>query len=65
MPLLDDCITALYEPGNIGATSGEPPTIVRPGTIYSPDDYPTDGVEYALVFSRFYNSGYFGLLGAV
>jgi nucleoside-diphosphate-sugar epimerase len=58
MPLLDNCITALFEPGNIGASAGEPPTIVRPGTIYSPDDYPTDDVEYSLVLSRFYNSFY-------
>jgi nucleoside-diphosphate-sugar epimerase len=58
MPLLDNCITDLYEPGNIGASAGEPPTIVRPGTIYMPDDYPTDDVEYSLVFSRFYDSMY-------
>jgi hypothetical protein len=62
MPLLDDCITALYEPGNIGASAGEPPTNVRPGTIYTPDDYPTDDVEYSLVHSRFYNSAYLGAL---
>lgn len=62
MPLLDNCITALYEPGNIGASAGEPPTTIRPGTIYSPDDYPTDDVEYSLVFSRFYNSMYLGAL---
>jgi hypothetical protein len=58
MPLLDNCITSLYEPGNIGASPGEPPTIVRPGTIYSPDDYPTDDVEYSWNFSRFYDSMY-------
>jgi hypothetical protein len=58
MPLLDDCITALFEPGNIGASAGEVPTTIRPGTIYSPDDYPTDGVEYSWNFSRFYDSMY-------
>jgi hypothetical protein len=62
MPLLDDCITALFEPGNIGASAGEVPTTIRPGTIYSPDDYPIDTVEYSLVFSRFYNSAYLGAL---
>jgi nucleoside-diphosphate-sugar epimerase len=60
MPLLDNCITALFEPGNIGASAGEPPTTVRPGTIYTPDDFPTDDVEYSLVLSRFYNSAYLG-----
>jgi hypothetical protein len=62
VPLLDDCITALYEPGNIGASAGEPPTIVRPGTIYTPDDYPTDSVIYSLDWSKFYNSAYIGAL---
>jgi nucleoside-diphosphate-sugar epimerase len=60
MPLLDHCVNALYEPGNIGSSSGSPPIIIRPGTIYSPDDYPTDDVEYSLVFSRFYDSIYLG-----
>lgn len=60
MPLLDDCITNLFEPGNIGASSGEPPTIVRPGTIYNSDNYPVDTVEWSLNFSRFYDSAYLG-----
>ena len=60
MPLLDNCINSVYEPGNIGASSGEPPTIIRPGTIYTPEDYPTDSVEYSLNFSRFYDSAYLG-----
>jgi hypothetical protein len=62
MPLLDDCITALYEPGNIGASAGEPPTVIRPGTIYTPDDYPTDSVTYLLDFNKFYDSSYLGAL---
>lgn len=62
MPLLDNCITSLYEPGNIGADSGEPPTVIRPGTLYTPDDYPTDSMDYSLNFSRFYDSGYLGAL---
>jgi len=60
MPTLSNCINATFEPGNIGASSGEPPVIIRPGTIYSPEDYPVDDVEYSLNFSRFYNSMYVG-----
>ncbi|MET0720449.1 MAG: hypothetical protein ABWY64_06415 [Tardiphaga sp.] len=62
MPLLDSCVNAVFEPGNIGSSSGETPTTIRPGTIYTPDDYPIDTVDYSLNFSRFYNSGYFGAL---
>jgi nucleoside-diphosphate-sugar epimerase len=58
LPILDDCITNIYEPGNIGADSGTPPLVIRPGTLYSPDDYPIDSVEYSWVFSRFYDSMY-------
>ena len=61
MPTLNYCINAIYEPGNIGASSGEPPVIIRPGTIYDPDDYPDD-VEWSLDFSRFYNSAYLGVI---
>ena len=60
MPLLDGCITSVYEPGNIGASAGEPPIVIRPGTIYSPDDYPVDTVQWSLNFSRFYDSAYLG-----
>lgn len=62
MPLLDDCITSTYEPGNIGASSGAPPVIIRPGTIYTPDDYPIDTIEWSLNFSRFYDFAYYGAL---
>ena len=62
MPLLDNCITATYEPGNIGSSIGTPPIVVRPGTIYTPDDYPVDEVDYSLNFSRFYDSMYLGAL---
>lgn len=61
MPLLDNCITAIFEPGNIGASAGEPPTTIRPGTIYDPGNYPVD-VEWSLNFSRFYDSAYLGAL---
>lgn len=60
MPLLDNCINSVFEPGNIGSSSGTPPVVVGGGTIYAPDDYPFDTVEYSLNFSRFYNSAYLG-----
>jgi hypothetical protein len=62
MPLLDSCVTALFEPGNIGSSPGEPPTTIRPGTVYTPEDYPIDTIEWSLVFSRFYVSAYLGAL---
>jgi hypothetical protein len=60
MPLLDSCVNSVFEPGNIGSSSGETPTTVRPGSIYTPDDYPFDTVDYSLNYSRFYNSLYIG-----
>jgi hypothetical protein len=62
MPTLDNCINSIYEPGNIGSSSGEPPTTIRVGTIYTPDTYNPNTVEYSLNFSRFYDSGYLGAL---
>ena len=62
MPVLDNCVTSNFEPGNIGASSGTEPIVIRPGTIYDPDDYPADEVEWSLNFSRFYNSAYLGVL---
>ncbi len=61
MPTLDTCINSVFEPGNIGSSSGETPTTIRVGTLYTPDDYPFATVTYSLNFSRFYNSGYFAL----
>lgn len=60
MPLLDDCINSVYEPGNIGASSGALPVIIRPGTIYTPDDYPIDRIEWSMNYSRFYDLAYAG-----
>lgn len=60
MPTLDDCINSIFEPGNIGSSSGTPPVIIRVGSLYSPDNYPVDSVQYSLDFSRFYNSAYLG-----
>jgi hypothetical protein len=61
-PLLDGCITSVFEPGNIGADSGTPPTIIRPGTLYTPDNYPVETVEWSMNYSRFYNSAYVAAL---
>jgi hypothetical protein len=60
VPTLDSCINSIFEPGNIGSSSGEPPTTIRIGTLYTPDNYPFDTVQYSLDFSRFYNSAYLG-----
>jgi hypothetical protein len=60
MPVLDDCVTSAYEPGNIGASTGAPPVIITPGTLYTPETYDPATVEYSLNFSRFYNSAYIG-----
>ncbi len=60
MPTLDSCINSIFEPGNIGSSVGTPPTQIRPGTLYTPDNYPFDTVDYSLNFSRFYNSMYSG-----
>jgi len=60
MPTLDNCINNIYEPGHIGSSSGTTPVVIRPGTIYTPDDYPVDEVTYSYNFSRFYNSFYLG-----
>lgn len=58
MPLLDDCVNAIFEPGNIGSSSGTTPTTVRPGSLYTPDSYDPATVTYSLKFSLFYNSMY-------
>ena len=60
MPVLDNCVTSNFEPGNIGASSGTTPIVIRPGTIYDPDDYEPDEVDYSMHYQRFYNSAYIG-----
>ncbi len=60
MPLLDSCITSVFEPGNIGASSGTTPTVITPGSLYTPATYNPLTVTYSLNFSRFYNSPYIG-----
>ena len=51
MPLdLDECINSLFEPGNIGSSSGEV-------VVTSPSDY-----SPSLDFSKAYNSQYIGVI---
>lgn len=61
MPILDSCINSIYEPGNIGSSSGETPTVITPGSLLDPDTYDPDAIDpYSLDFSKFYNSPYIG-----
>lgn len=61
MPTLDHCINSVFEPGHIGSSVGETPTVIVTGTLYNPNDYPFDTVEYSLNFTRFYDSAYLGM----
>ena len=58
MPTLDHCINAIFEPGNIGSSVGTTPTTIRVGTLYTPQNYPVNGVTYSWDFSKFYNGMY-------
>lgn len=60
MPTLDHCINSIFEPGNIGSTSGTTPTVVTPGSLLPPDSYDPNAVTYSLDFSKFYDSAYLG-----
>jgi len=61
MPInLDSCITGIFTPGNIGASSGLPPVQPVAPSFEDPEDYDPDAVEYGLDFSKFYNSLYVG-----
>lgn len=62
MPVLDSCINAVFEPGNIGASSGTPPVIIRMPSLYPEEGYPVDDVPYAEDFSKVYNSMYLGVI---
>lgn len=62
MPTLDSCINGIYEPGNIGSSSGTPPTVITPGSLEDPATYNPDSVIYSLDYSKFYNSMYLLLL---
>ncbi len=62
MPTLDSCINAVFEPGNIGSSSGTPPVVITPGSLLDPETYDPETVTYSLDFSKFYNSAYIGAL---
>lgn len=55
MPTLDSCVNSIYEPGNIGSSSGTPPVVISPGSIYTPETYDPETVTYSLDLSKFYN----------
>lgn len=56
MPTLDSCINSVYEPGNIGSSSGTPPVVISPGSLLDPETYDPTAVTYSHDFSKFYNS---------
>lgn len=65
MPLnLDSCITGVFTPGNIGASSGLAPVSPVVPSLLDPETYDPDdpGLIYSLDYSKFYNSGYLLLL---
>lgn len=62
MPTLDSCINAIFEPGNIGSSTGTPPVVVTPGSLEDPDTYDPTSVTYSLDYSKFYDSSYLLLL---
>jgi hypothetical protein len=55
MPILDSCINSVFEPGNIGASSGTTPVVITPGSLLDPDAYDPSTVTYSHDFSKFYN----------
>ncbi len=60
MPILDSCINDIFEPGNIGASTGTTPTVITPGSLLDPGTYDPETVSYSLDFSKFYDSPYIG-----
>ena len=63
MPInLDSCITGIFVPGNIGASSGQTPVEPSIPTLIDPDTgYDPDAVTYSHDYTKFYNSFYQGL----
>lgn len=55
MPTLDSCVNSRFEPGNIGSSSGVPPTVVSPGSLLDPETYDPAVVTYSYDLSKFYN----------
>lgn len=62
MPILDSCITGVFTPGNIGASSGQAPVAPSVPSLLDPEDYDPESVTYSLDFSKFYNSAYAGAI---
>lgn len=60
MPTLDYCIANIYEPGNIGASSGSTPVSPTVPSLEDPDNYDPDAMTYSYDTSKFYNSFYPG-----
>jgi len=62
MPLnLDSCITGIFIPGNIGASSGQTPVEPIVPSFIPPDDIDPEAVTYSHDFSKSWNSFYQGL----
>lgn len=60
MPNLANCINAVFEPGALGASSGEPPVQPTLGSLLDPENYDPNAQTYSLDFSKFYDSMYAG-----
>lgn len=63
MPLnLDTCITGVFTPGSIGASSGQTPVTPSVPSLLDPETYDPDDPTYSYDFSKFYNSFYMGAM---
>jgi hypothetical protein len=60
MPVLDYCISGTFEPGNIGASSGQTPVAPSIPSLLDPENYDPESVTHSLDHSKFYNSFYLG-----
>ncbi len=57
MATLDSCINSVFEPGNIGSSTGTTPVVITPGSLLDPDSYDPSVQTYSHQFQFFYNSG--------
>jgi hypothetical protein len=62
MPTLDSCIANNYEPGNIGASSGQTPVVRSVPSLVDPEDFNPDTASYSLDFTKHWNSFHAGVL---
>jgi hypothetical protein len=58
---MDTCITGIFVPGNIGASSGQTPVQPVVPSLLDPENYDPESVTYSHDHSKFYNSFYSGL----